>query len=1026
MKWSDVNKKWVFVIGLVLLVFIGMQFSSEQPTYPDLSTIDLPEKVDFNYHIRPILSQNCYVCHGPDVSTREADLRLDNFEDATAKRKDGGAAIIPGNPNKSLLMQRIVSHDVDFQMPPLEAKKTLSVLEIGLLKRWIEQGAEWKKHWAYVPPQLPITPANIDQEKPSAIIDFLIKKELDLKKISPAVQADKNALIRRVAYLLTGLPPSPAEVNTFISDIKADAYERMVNQYLDSPHFGERWARHWMDLVRYGESSGHEGDFNISSSWQYRDYLIRAFNQDVPYDLFVKEHLAGDMLENPRYNPEEGFNESSLGTAYVFLGEGKHGPVNIKQEEADKIDNVIDVTSKTFQAMTVACARCHDHKFDPIPTTDYYAMYGMMESARLGPIPARRTKLQETQLVQLKALKKEIRTQLGQEWTSTTNQLSFKEAKNFRPQFINQKETTSTASDTSSTFKTIGDFRTGDWGNWRSDGWAFGESPANGEPIIDRNTFQLKEIGNSMASSRVFGTGIQGPLRSPYFIIEHDSIAVRARGKHSDIRIIVENFQLIQGPLHQDMEKIVDEEAWKTYVLDVSLVKGRKAYIEILPGSYEGVRHLYRLQPADYIEVEYALVCDGDIPDLNKPTENPSEIPTINEAIIANWSSGKVTPDQIKALNNWMAKLPQKKISPSIKKLIQEYDAIAVQLQDSTHVIGMTEAEAVFSPVFNRGSVDQMGKEPVTRQFLTAIKGKENALPQEGSGRLAWAEEVVNPSNPISSRVMVNRIWHHLFGRGIVETVDNFGLQGKFPTHPDLLDFLALQFIADGWSIKQLIKHILLTETFQRTTKMVDANQEIDPDNLLLHHFPIRRLESEAIRDGMLAVTGSLDPTLYGASTPVHLNDFMTGRGRPRHSGPLDGAGRRSIYTAVRRNFIPPLMLVFDMPIPFTTFGKRNTTNVPAQSLTLLNDPFVHDQAQKWAIYLLTKKELTIRDKIQDIYMRAFSRNATETEQAQAIAFLENYAKQQGQTLDDLKNDSALWTDYCHTIFNFKEFIHLL
>ncbi len=1042
MNLGSIQKKWIVGLSAILIAAIAIGF---RPNSAD--DLDLPKKVDFNYHIRPILSQNCFVCHGPDSSSRKASLRFDISEGATIKLEHGGSAIVPGYPGKSLLLARISSDDPEFRMPPPEAKKILSAREIALLRKWIRQGAKWDAHWAFMPAQMPELHTAMRKASTSETIDHLVDKKLKSKQIKPSLSASRNALIRRVSYILTGLPPKPEDVHVFISDASADAYEKMVDRYFSSPHFGERWARHWMDLVRYGEYMGHEYDYAIGGAYNYRDYLIRAFNQDVPYDQFVKEHLAGDMLTEPRYHPEGGFNESILGTAYFFIGEGKHSPVEIKLEEADRIDNMIDVTSKTFQAMTVGCARCHDHKFDPIPTTDYYGMYGMIESARFGPIPARKTLKQEAQVTQLKELKKEIRSQLGTHFQKVLESLSRgpapsvaeEESRDSSLQSLNKKreyiqnlQELSPVEDNEK-FKVIGDFRKGSWEGWYSDGWAFGEAPIMGEPMIDEETAKVKGLRTGIASSRSISRGVQGALRSPNFIIEQDSIAVRAAGHNGLIRIIVENFQIIQYPLWGSLEKWIVDEEWKTYVLDVSRLQGRKAYIQFTPGHYglfpkQSPQHTYRIKPEDYIEVEYAITFNGELlesySDENNDQQNLAH--GISKQSIDDWVSERAGTNQIRALDNWLKELNGITYSKPTADLLTTYGNIATQLYDSTYVIGFSEGDAVFSSVFIRGSVNNRSEEKVPRRFLSAIQAGPDTFPQHGSGRLAWAEAVVDPENPLTSRVIVNRIWHHLFGKGIVETVDNFGLQGKLPSHPELLDYLALQMIEDGWSIKQMIKHILLSQTFQRSTSVMPENQKIDSENILLHHFPIRRLEAEAIRDGILAVAGSLNTEMYGKSVEIHLTEFMTGRGSPKDPGPLDGYGRRSVYMSIRRNFLSPMMLVFDMPIPFSTFGRRNTTNVPAQSLTLLNDPFVHDQACSWGERLSEQTNTSVTEKIHKIYLTAFSRKASEKELEEAKTVLEDLAQNYDSILEEMKDDALLWTDYCQTIFNLKEFIHLL
>lgn len=1011
------NKIWLIVAmmlsGIGILAFF-------QPSADD----NLPDTVDFNYDIRPILSENCFTCHGPDSSSRKANLRLDTREAATAQLKSGNIAIVPYRPSKSSLLTRIDSDNPDLQMPPPEMNKRLSKREIALIKKWIKQGAQWKPYWAFIPPQMPQLSAEVAHSPPPEIIDFFIHQKLKEKQLVAAPKASKNALIRRLSFLLTGLPPNPEVVETFLKDTSENAYAKIVEQYLDSPHFGERWARHWMDLVRYGEHMGHEFDFPISGAWQYRDYLIRAFNQDVPYHQLVKEHLAGDMLPKPRVHPKENFNESIIGTGYLFLGEGKHSPVSLKGEELDRIDNMIDVTSKTFQGLTVACARCHDHKFDPIPTTDYYAMYGMLESTRIGPLPARMNVKNRSIIQRLDAIKQDIRTQIG---STLLNRLEGQSNTNITAQkrFIRSLSNQPLPKD-SLNFKVIGDFRNGSWKGWYTDGWAFGKTPVQSQLIFDTLSYQAKYLEGGYASSQNYGTGIQGALHSPYFIIEDDSIAIKARGNRGSIRIIVDNFQIIQYPLWGGLEKVVNHSDWKTYVFDVSSLKGSKAYIVFRPGHYSN--HQYQLSPEHYIDVQYAIAYDSTFTRPRHHSEpRLAKLPKSGQKeLIEEWINGKISSHQLGHLNTLLKEENSKNNKITFPKLMAEYDSLAAQLHDPSHFLGAVEGDAVYSSVFIRGDKDHLSDEKVPHQFLSAIEKNNASFTQKGSGRLAWAKAVIAPDNPLTSRVMVNRIWHHLFGRGIVETVDNFGLQGKLPTHPDLLDYLSLYFMEEGWSIKNLIRQIVLSESFKRSTAALPDNILTDPDNTFLHHFPIRRLEAEAIRDAMLSVSGTLNPNMYGKPVEIHLTEFMTGRGRPYTSGPLDGDGRRSIYTTIRRNFLSPMMSVFDAPMPFSTFGKRNTTNVPAQSLTLMNDPFVYDQACNWAMSIVADPNSSFTERIQKIYQRAFSRKASSEEMQAAQQILNDLAVKHHSTYEALKDDPLIWTDYCHAIFNLKEFIYLL
>lgn len=1037
------NKKWIF---LILLTVVGMLFFSSWGESED-ELPDMPKEVDFSYHIQPILSQNCYTCHGNDPAARKAGLRLDIEDDAKSKLESGTTAIVGGSLKRSAMIDRILSDDPAVQMPPPEVKKTLTEREIALLKKWVKQGAKYQDHWAFTKPEMPSLSSELLANVPSTI-DHFINEKLDQKNLKASKQASKNELIRRVSYLTTGLPPTIEELSQFLNDDSENAYTDMLDKYLESPGFGERWARHWMDLVRYGDGMGHEFDINISSAYEYRDYLIRAFNTDVPYDLFVKEHLAGDMIAEPRLNPEKGFNESHIGTGYFFLGEGKHSPVDPKVEEADKIDNMIDVTSKTFQAMTVSCAKCHDHKFDPIPTADYYSMYGMIESSRLMPRQGRVVAGLDSKLVLINEIKEDAKKDIISFIKNDERLVGYENDKEVAEKEINIDNDTSAV--------LLAEFRDGNWDGWYTQGIAFGDGPVDGslitenaahyreqQVILQRREFKTEEEYNKalkaartqrpddiqtkvlsgFASSRSISPGMQGVLHSPNFIIEHDTIAIRARGLNGTIRVIIDNFQLIQNPLWGGCEKVMNDSEWKTYKLDVHLAKGHKAFLQFLPGKYSS--HVYGIESDDYVEVEWAAAYSGDH-DLVRYNLAPPTSRSIADDLhdtADNWLKKEVSSDDANRINKLLNEgYPTSKS----QDLNNELDLLKDQIFDPTHFIGLSDGDAIQSPIFIRGSHEALSDEKMPHQFLSVMEVGPD-FPSEGSGRMAWANAVIDQNNPLTSRVIVNRLWHHLFGKGIVETVDNFGLQGKIPSHPELLDYLALSFVQDGWSMKSMIKNIMLSETFRRSTRFEEESKQIDPDNILLSSFPIRRLESEAIRDGILAVAGCLNDQMYGEGVPVYLSEFMTGRGRPSRSGPLDSYGRRSIYTTVRRNFIPEMMLAFDMPIPFSTFGKRNTTNVPAQSLTLMNSPFVHEQAEYWAQNLfLNNPGSSTEGKIQNIYLRAFSRKASADEISEGLEFLKGQASEKGVVIDKINTDPELWKEYCHAIINFKEFIHLI
>ncbi|MCB0852358.1 MAG: DUF1549 domain-containing protein, partial [Bacteroidetes bacterium] len=432
---------------------------------------------------------------------------------------------------------------------------------------------------------MPDLPRKVKRNGPTEVIDYLIDKKIKDQGMVSAQSADKSALIRRLSYLTTGLPPAPEKMEAFVADSSEKAWENLVDEYLASPHFGERWARHWMDLVRYAETMGHEFDYGVSDAWAYRDYLIRAFNQDVPYDLLVKEHLAGDMLENPRFDPVSGANESVIGTAYAYMGEGKHSPVSIKQEEADRIDNMIDVTSKAFMGMTVGCARCHDHKFDPIPTTDYYAMYGMFESSRFSPVSIDLTPQKQENINEIERLNEELRIHLGKQWEKDllANQPIAQKVQLVNNEIPAKKEI-------SANYNLIADFRCETEVSLREKGWE-----AQGNFIHDGLKVNGEEIRLNPRKLRLeaYSVGKAEVLRSPNFIIEDDFYEFRAAGNRGTVRLIIDNFQLIQDPIYGDIQKTIYNPEMDFYRMNVKMWKGHKAYFEFIPGGFK--QHVYEV-----------------------------------------------------------------------------------------------------------------------------------------------------------------------------------------------------------------------------------------------------------------------------------------------------------------------------------------------------------------------------------------------------------------------------------------------
>ena len=1088
-------------------------------------------------------------------------------------------------------------------------------------------------HWCWQVPKEVSIPTVKDSAWPLDPIDHFILQKNEAAGLSMAPAADRRTWIRRVYFDLVGLPPTPSQVKAFESDSSGKAFEKVVDELLASEHFGERWARHWMDLTRYAETCGHEFEYPIPHAYQYRDYLIRAFNSDVPYDQVIKEHIAGDLIENPRRNPKLGFNESIVGTGFWFLDEATHAPVDVRLDEANHIDNRIDVMSKTFLGLTVACARCHDHKFDAISAKDYYALAGFLQSSRrqlamldpngkiaestekirqlrqavsaeigeamkaeLGPNEqivrymiaaskaaknftansntliegedlkviannAGETRIQEManfgnqwsgakqlfwladktdgvlklglnvpetneyilkvsytkapdygifqvevdgkkvgkpidgfnrrvvkqdsieigrvalkqgttelafkitganpksnpkrymigidfiELIPAKVIAKPIAaankdSQLDldprqlKNWTDVLQSASknedhplwlwqqvTKNGEGFDRRRIESLQTSLILQDEMSNRKWVDgktqlpslftDFSEPEFGDWFVTGEAFGKQPTrNGHWDSESNSFYPA----GLADSSQYSKKLHGVLRSPTFELQSNEIWYRIKGNNVKIRLIIDGFvmdvynALLFGNASINVNT-KDQFQWVRQAGDIRRYKGHRAHIEIID------------QGGGYAVVDKVVFSDGGRPD--HVSESVARLlPFVQDATDSEDFSKKYV-SALKSLDGLGLPLVSGKdaLKKSMAETSEMIKAIEREIPNPILAPAMTDGTPEDERVFIRGNHKTLG--PVAnRQLLVALVGEDKIDEDEGSGRLRLAEQIANGNNPLTSRVAVNRIWHHIFGRGIVASTDNFGVLGQKPSHPELLDYLANEFVEDDWSIKRMIKRMVLSQTYRMSSQINAAAKEIDPENILLHRSSIRRLQGEAIRDSILAVSGRLDPKVYGPSVTLHLTSFMQGRGRPGRSGPVDGDGRRSIYTEIRRNFLPPMLVAFDMPIPFNSIGRRNLSNVPAQALILMNDPFVVEQAEVWAKKLVSEK-LDTSSRIKKMYAQAFSRPPSELELKNATAFIELQAKELAIKPADIPANVQIWKDLCHVIFNVKEFIYL-
>ena len=894
----------VIVRFLRFLLFPGMLL------VPALPAADGTEF--FETRIRPVLAERCYGCHSSKLREPKADLRLDG---------PAPSVVVPGKPDESKLLKAISYTDLNLRMPPT-GKLPDSV--IADFNEWVQMGApdprpavaaaakplppgldiaRGRKFWSFQPLVAPAVPRPRNSKWSKSDIDRFILAGLEAKGLRPAPEADRRTWLRRVTFDLTGLPPTPAEMAAFLA---GESYEAAVDRLLASPHYGERWARHWLDLVRFAETNGHEYDNNKLDAWQYRDYVIRAFNDDLPYDRFVQEHLAGDLLPDQRVSRDGKFLESPLATNFYWFGEVLNSATDSVKSKADTVDNQIDVTSKAFLGLTVSCARCHDHKFDPIPTKDYYGLAGILHS----------TAMRE---VVIDSPAQAAAVHAAHESVPAVVRSPGKPRIQLRP----------------------GETLWEDFSDLKKNGWyASGEAFAQGvhDGVIDSAGRGANELVGSLTSAK--------------FRMPNHYVHVRLNATKGD--------------------KALNEREPVRLTLVADDYKSLH-YLGSGKGKFEWVT--YRMTLA------YERLCYFELVDRSRTGSM-----AVDAIVFSEESTPPPTVEDEPAV--WTEPVPQPQIPASTFGMVA-WDESATDVK--LHI---------------RGSHQNLG-DVVPRHFLQVLSKPDGAsAPLTGSGRLELARWMTTDARTLLARVYVNRLWEHHFGDGLARTADNFGLTGERPAHGDLLDYLAARFIANGWSTKKLQREMVLSAAYRMSSHEDSDAAKADPRNDLVHHFPVRRLEAEAIRDSILSVAGTLNPALFGPSVVPYISTYQNGRGKPK-SGPLDGDGRRSIYVEVRRNFLNPLFLAFDYPLPISTIGVRNRSTVPSQALMLMNNEFVLQQAAKWADSLAGVPE---PERVPRMYQQAFGRPPKKSEIDDAAAYLA---------------DGGTWKGLAHVLFNSPEFIYV-
>lgn len=963
--------------------------------------------LDFSRDILPLLSENCFKCHGPDESNREAGLRLDQQDSALAELDSGDTAVVPGKSGASALYQRIVSKDSGLRMPPIDSGKSLSDEEIARVKQWIDSGAEWSGHWAFEAPTKPSVPDPVADWQSNNSIDRFIHTRLLSEKLKPESRATKATLIRRVTLDLTGLPATVKEVDAFLADDSPQAFEHVVDRLLQSKRYGEHMARNWLDAARYADTHGLHLD-NERSIWPYRDWVIKAFNQNMPFDQFTIEQLAGDLLPNATLDQRvaTGFNRCNVTTS-----EG--GSIDDEYYVRYAVDRV-ETTSTVWLGLTAGCAACHDHKFDPLTQKEFYQLFSyffslteraMDGNALLPPpsvkVPSAEQLTQKTELTAAVAAQDAAVAKLLADFSYTDPTPDATLGELVEEDFVWIDDALPAGAKAQ--------------GNG-SNPWRFVEAPdypvfrgkkshvrvAEGDGItqhfFDGATDKLK-IG---ANTRLFAYVYIDPKNPP------ETIQLQFNDGSWDHRASWGADKAFNAGRNDTSNRVVGKlpEAGKWTRLEVSAATvGLKPGSELNGWAFTQVKGTLYWDAAGIVtaslsdEQKRSLFAWEQFQKTGKGPAVPADIKKLLDI-----DRAKRNDQQKTQLTNYYLR----HVHPDAKKLLaepmQQQASLKQQLADLEKAIPATlimeeRKEPRQAHILERGEYT-LKREPVSSKVPYWIG---TALPEAPSNRMGLAQWLVSPTHPLTARVTVNRYWQHYFGIGLVRTSEDFGVQGEHPSHPELLDWLALDFIESGWDVKQLQEMIVMSSTYQQSSRVSNENLAADPENRLLAHGPRFRLDAEVIRDQALAISGLLVGEIGGKSVkpyqpaglwkPVGFGGSNTSVFKQDNG---DKLFRRSMYTFWKRTSPPPSMTTFDAPDRETCQVRRARTNTPLQALVLMNDVQFVEAARKFAERVMADGGSDAKQRTIFAFRSVLSRQPSESELVSLTKLFNDY-------LDDFK-----------------------
>ncbi|GMV92636.1 MAG: hypothetical protein AMXMBFR82_24140 [Candidatus Hydrogenedentota bacterium] len=964
------------------------------------STLNLAVATDstirFDRDIRPILSENCFVCHGPDAAERKADLRLDDGIDAYEDQKSGLPTVVPGKRAHSELYLRIASDDPDERMPPSDFSKTLSAEEIESIGAWIDAGAQWEQHWSLKPMERPAVPEVREPEWPRNAIDRFILAKLESRGLTHSPEADRRTLIRRLTYDLHGLPPTPEEVDAFVSDPDPDAYEKLVDRLLDSPRYGERWGRHWLDVVHYGDTHGYDKDKRRDHAWPYRDYVIRALNTDKPYDRFIREQIAGDVLypEDPDGIVATGFIAAG---PWDFVGhaELREGTKDKKITRLLDRDDMVVNAMGTFVSATVQCARCHDHKFDPISQEDYYGLQavfaGVDRADRAYDTDAavhRERRLLEAQQRDLVTRKEHVDSVVAAVTSPKIEALDAKLAPLREERAALEKQSKSSPSN---------GYHSAIAASQDTAKWVQADL---GEPQAIDSIVLVPARPTDFADTPGFGF----PLR---YRVEISESADFSRS------VVIEQFadadapnpgdeprEVPVGDLTARYVRVTATRLWERtddYVFALAELQVQANGVNVAEGK--PVTALDSIEAGRW-STKYLVDTFSSRASLLAKKDGESLLAEMDATIAA------LTEERTQAVDALLddaTKSERREVSEALAEVTARLAALPVP--DKVYAAAPDfKAQGAFTPpdgprevhVLARGDVMQPGSEarPGALECVSSLQPRfalENT-DDEGARRAALAEWIADPANPLTWRSIVNRVWHYHVGRGIVDTPNDFGRMGSPPTHPELLDWLALEFLDHGASLKWLHRTIVTSATYRQVSQTNEANEQIDGGNQYLWRMNRRQLDAESIRDAVLYVSGKLDFTMGGPGFDLFaFEDDHSPRYRYSEFDVNDPKSfRRSVYRFVVRSVPDPFMECLDSADPSQNVPVRNETLTALQALALMNNPVIVNQAEFMAERVARETD-TPEEAIGFAWRLALSREPTERELAAIVPYGEEH-----------------------------------